>query len=83
MILGSIALAAGFLITAYVVVDWFVYRTSHEVLAVVAAAAILFGVQLLMLSMLSGMLIVLHEEQLRHFAARTDGDVAAGEGDDS
>ena len=40
-------------------------HTSHEVLAVVAAFAILFGVQLLMFGVLSDMIVTLHREQMR------------------
>ncbi|WP_158056369.1 S-layer glycoprotein N-glycosyltransferase AglJ [Halorussus halophilus] len=50
---------------AYVGIEWVTQRISHEVLAVVAAFAILFGVQLLMFGVLSDMIVTLHREQMR------------------
>ncbi|EJN61264.1 glycosyl transferase [Halogranum salarium B-1] len=66
---GSVGFAstfAGLLLAAYVGYEWFIRvpRISHEVLAVVAAAAILFGVQLLMFGVLSDMILSLHREQV-------------------
>jgi dolichol-phosphate mannosyltransferase len=62
---GVLSLLTGAGIGAYVGVEWFTRGVSHEVLAVVAGVALLFGVQLLMFGVLSDMLLSLHREQLR------------------
>ncbi|WP_132060783.1 S-layer glycoprotein N-glycosyltransferase AglJ [Halorussus amylolyticus] len=67
---GSVGVASGLFgvgVAAYVGYEWFVKvpRESHEVLAVVAAFAILFGVQLLMFGVLSDLIVTLHREQMR------------------
>jgi dolichol-phosphate mannosyltransferase len=64
---GSVGFAStlvGILLGAYVAYDWFVNTISHEVLAVVTAFAILFGVQLLMFGVLSDLILTLHRETL-------------------
>jgi dolichol-phosphate mannosyltransferase len=66
---GSVGLAStlvGLALAAYVGYEWFIRvpRVSHEVLAVVSAAAVLFGVQLLMFGVLSDMILSLHREQV-------------------
>jgi dolichol-phosphate mannosyltransferase len=66
---GSVGFAstlAGLALAAYVGYEWFIRvpRVSHEVLAVVSAAAVLFGVQLLMFGVLSDMILSLHREQV-------------------
>ena len=63
--LGVGALLAGTLVTVYVLVQWLWYDTGHEILSVVAAAAILLGVQLIMFGVLSDMIVTLHREQRR------------------
>ncbi|AZH26334.1 S-layer glycoprotein N-glycosyltransferase AglJ [Haloplanus aerogenes] len=63
--LGTVSTATGFLVALYVGVEWVTQRVSHEVLAVVAAFAILVGVQLLMFGMLADLILSLHREQLR------------------
>jgi len=63
--LGTVSTATGVLIAVYVAVEWLTRRVSHEVLAVVAAFAILVGVQLLMFGMLADLILSLHREQLR------------------
>ncbi|MFA9417881.1 S-layer glycoprotein N-glycosyltransferase AglJ [Natrinema sp. HArc-T2] len=63
--LGVGGIASGVLIAAYVLWEWIQYTQSHEVLAVVSAAAIILGVQLLMFGVLSDMLVTLHREQRR------------------
>ena len=61
---GSAAVGAG--IAAFVAYDWFVPpRTPHNILAIVAAAAILLGVQLLIFGVLSDLVVTLHREQMR------------------
>ena len=62
---GLVSLAGGGVVAAYVAVEWLTRRVSHEVMAVVAAFAVIVGVQLLMFGVLSDMLLDLHEEQMR------------------
>ncbi|WP_254761529.1 S-layer glycoprotein N-glycosyltransferase AglJ [Natrinema marinum] len=63
--LGVAGILSGALIAAYVLWEWIQYTQSHEVMAVVSAAAIILGVQLLMFGVLSDMLVTLHREQRR------------------
>jgi len=63
--LGTVSTVTGVLVAVYVGVEWVTQRVSHEVLAVVAAFAILVGVQLLMFGMLADLILSLHREQLR------------------
>jgi glycosyltransferase (TIGR04182 family) len=63
--IGTVSTAAGFLIAAYVGIEWVTRQISHEVLAVVAAFAILVGVQLLMFGVLADLILSLHRERLR------------------
>ena len=63
--LGTVSTVTGVLVAVYVGVEWVTQRISHEVLAVVAAFAILVGVQLLMFGMLADLILSLHQEQLR------------------
>jgi dolichol-phosphate mannosyltransferase len=63
--LGTVSTATGFFIAAYVGIEWVTRQISHEVLAVVAAFAILVGVQLLMFGVLADLILSLHREQLR------------------
>jgi dolichol-phosphate mannosyltransferase len=62
----------GGLLGTYVGVEWVTRRVGHEVLAVVAAFAILLGIQLLMFGLLSDMIVTLHEEQVRLLDERDD-----------
>ncbi|AGN01014.1 glycosyl transferase family 2 [Salinarchaeum sp. Harcht-Bsk1] len=62
---GTVALLTGLAIASYVGYDWFVNRVPHEVLAVVAAAGILVGIQLIMFGFLSDMIVALHRDQRR------------------
>ncbi|WP_129115816.1 S-layer glycoprotein N-glycosyltransferase AglJ [Halegenticoccus tardaugens] len=62
---GLLSTMTGGALAIYVGVEWVTQRISHEVIAVVAAAAILFGVQLLMFGVLSDMIFTLHREQLQ------------------
>jgi len=63
--LGALSLLNGLLIAAYVGYEWFVQGIPHEVLAIVAAAGILVGVQLFMIGFLSDMIVALHRDQRR------------------
>lgn len=67
--IGIAAVLAGGVIAGFVGWEWFVNRISHEILAIVAAVGLLFGVQLLVFATLTDMLIVLHTEQLRRLEA--------------
>lgn len=65
---GSVGLAStatGLGLAAYVAYEWIVRTVSHEVIAVVSAAGILFGVQLLMFGVLSDLILSLHREQMK------------------
>ena len=62
---GFVSLLIGGVLAAYVGVEWFRYNVSHEVMAVVAGVAILFGVQLIMFGVLSDLILSLHREQIR------------------
>lgn len=59
---------AGALLAAWIGYEWFGRGVSHEVLAVVAGFAVLLGVQLLVLSTLTSLLVDLHEERAREAA---------------
>jgi dolichol-phosphate mannosyltransferase len=59
---GALATVAGVGIGAYVGIEWVTTRTSHEVMAVVSAFGIIFGVQLLMFGVLSDLILTLHRE---------------------
>ncbi|WP_338738512.1 S-layer glycoprotein N-glycosyltransferase AglJ [Haloplanus salilacus] len=63
--IGTVSTLFGGLVAAYVGVEWVTQRVSHEVLAIVAAFAILVGVQLLMFGVLADLILSLHREQLR------------------
>ncbi|QRV14155.1 S-layer glycoprotein N-glycosyltransferase AglJ [Haloterrigena salifodinae] len=52
-------------IASYVLWEWVQYQVGHEIMALVSAAAILLGVQLLIFGVLSDMLLSLHREQRR------------------
>lgn len=62
---GVLGILAGGFVATYVLWRWIQYQQGHEILALVAAAAILLGVQLLMFGVLSDMLVSLHREQRR------------------
>ncbi len=62
---GSLSTVAGLVISAYVGYEWVARGISHEVLAVVAGVAVLFGVQLLMFGVLSDMIVAVNREQSR------------------
>ncbi len=62
---GVAALLSGIGVAAYVLIRSVYFGVNHEILAVVAAAGILLGVQLLMFGVLSDMIVTLHREQRR------------------
>lgn len=63
VILGVSSALAGIALAIFIAWEWFVRDTSHEVLAVIAAVAFLIGVQVLVLTSLSSMLIALNRER--------------------
>lgn len=63
--LGTTSTLVGALLGVYVAVEWVTRSISHEVLAVLGAFGILFGVQLLMFAVLSDLVVTLHREQMR------------------
>lgn len=63
--LGILLLLAGLLLGSYVGVEWVTRGVSHEVIAIAAASAVLFGVQLLTFGILSEMIVALHRERIR------------------
>ena len=72
---GSVGVSSttvGALLAAYVGVEWVTRRISHEVLAVVAVFAILFGVQLLIFGVLSDLILKLHREQMQEIRRLDD-----------
>jgi dolichol-phosphate mannosyltransferase len=62
---GALSTLTGIFLGAYVGVEWVTRQISHEVIAVVSAFAILFGVQLLMFGVLSDLILTLHRDTLR------------------
>ncbi|WP_254862195.1 S-layer glycoprotein N-glycosyltransferase AglJ [Halovivax gelatinilyticus] len=63
--LGVGSIIAGGLVATYVLYQWVAYGIGHNILALVSAAAILLGVQLLMFGVLSDMIVSLHRDQRR------------------
>ncbi len=62
---GLLALILGLGVGAFVGYRWIVFRVPHEVLALVAAAGVLLGVQLIMFGVLSDLIVSLHRDQRR------------------
>jgi glycosyltransferase (TIGR04182 family) len=62
---GSVSLFVGLLLGLYVGVEWFAYGISHNIIALLATLAILFGGMLVMFGFLSDLIVTLHREQLR------------------
>lgn len=69
---GVVALFVGSAIAAFVGYRWFVAQISHEVLALVAASAILTGIMLLLFGVLSDVVYSLHREQHRRIDRLAD-----------
>lgn len=63
--IGVISWMSGIGVAVYVGLQWFIRGNSHEVLAIVAAFAILFGLQLVVFGVLSDMILSLHRTQMR------------------
>jgi dolichol-phosphate mannosyltransferase len=64
---GALSGLVGLLLGAYVAVEWFSAGISHEVIAMVAGVAILFGVQLIMFGVLSDLIVTINHEQTAQF----------------
>lgn len=62
--LGALSGLVGFGIAVYVIIEWFYQGVSHEVLTLVSAIAVLFGVQLVVFGVLSDMILALYREQI-------------------
>jgi glycosyltransferase (TIGR04182 family) len=62
---GILSTLVGIVLAAYVAIEWVTRSISHEVIAVVAGVAVLFGVQLLMFGVLSDLIVTLNREQTR------------------
>ena len=60
---GALATAIGWLLAAYVGIEWVTQRVSHEVIAVVSGFFILMGLQLIIFGVLSDVIVSLHREQ--------------------
>ena len=75
---GALSTAAGVLMTAYVLYEWFAYGVTHEIVSIGAVGAALLGVQLLIFGVLADMILSLHREQMDRFEraieARGGGD---------
>ena len=69
---GAMISTFGLFLGTYVGVEWITRRVSHEVLAVVAGLAIVFGVQLLLVGFLSDVIVTLHREQMRRLEDELD-----------
>ncbi len=65
---GSVGIATmlmGMIVACWVGYEWFAYHIAHEVFALFAASAFLFGMQLVMFGLLSDLIVSLHREQMR------------------
>jgi dolichol-phosphate mannosyltransferase len=62
---GGLSTLFGLGLALYVGIEWVTRAVSHEVIAVVAAFAVLFGVQLLMFGVLADLILSLHRERVR------------------
>jgi glycosyltransferase (TIGR04182 family) len=64
---GLVSTLVGVVLAVYVAVEWVTQSISHEVIAVVAGVAVLFGVQLVMFGVLSDLIVTVNREQTRQF----------------
>jgi dolichol-phosphate mannosyltransferase len=62
---GGASTLVGLLVAAYVGYDYLVNDIAHEALAVVAAAGLILGVQLIMFGVLSDIIVAVNREQTR------------------
>jgi len=73
---GLLSTLTGLAMAAFVIFRWVSDNVGHEIIAVGATAAILFGVQLLMFGVLADLILSLHHEQLTRID-RLEADVSA------
>jgi dolichol-phosphate mannosyltransferase len=84
---GSVGVAStlvGLVLAAYVGVEWVTRGISHEVIAVVAGVAVLFGVQVALFGVLADLIVDVNREQTRQFervARQVTRERGGGEGD--
>jgi dolichol-phosphate mannosyltransferase len=64
---GAVSGIVGLLLGVYVAVEWFTRGVSHEVIALLAGIAVIFGVQLVMFGVLSDLIVTLNREQTNQF----------------
>ncbi|UWG48096.1 Glycosyl transferase family 2 [Halanaeroarchaeum sp. HSR-CO] len=69
---GSLSLLVGVLLGLYVGYEWFAFGISHNVIALLATLATLFGGMLVMFGFLSDLMVTLHREQLRRIERLED-----------
>jgi glycosyltransferase (TIGR04182 family) len=83
---GGVSGLVGLAVAAYVGYDFVVNGVSHEALAVVAAAGIILGVQLIMFGVLSDIIVTVNREQTRRLEELAEqlsaGDTAAARAGD-
>ena len=63
--IGLVSTLTGLVLAAFVIARWLFAGVGHEIIAVGAAAATLFGVQLLMFGFLADLILSLHREQAK------------------
>ena len=84
---GSVGVAStlvGLVLAAYVGIEWVTRNVSHEVIAVVAGVAVLFGVQVALFGVLADLIVDVNREQTRQFervARQVTRERGGGEGD--
>jgi dolichol-phosphate mannosyltransferase len=79
---GILSTLVGVVLAGYVAIEWVTRSISHEVIAVVAGVAVLFGVQLLMFGVLSDLVVTLNREQthqMQELARELNRDGSRGE----
>jgi dolichol-phosphate mannosyltransferase len=79
---GILSTIVGVVLAGYVAIEWVTRNISHEVIAVVAGVAVLFGVQLLMFGVLSDLVVTLNREQthqMQELARELNRDGTRGE----
>ena len=62
---GAASTLTGVVLAAYVAVEWVTRGISHEVIAVVAGVAVLFGVQVALFGVLADLIVDVNREQTR------------------
>ena len=81
---GAASTLVGLVLAAYVGVEWVTRGISHEVIAVVAGVAVLFGVQVALFGVLADLIVDVNREQTRQFervARQVTRERGGGEGD--